>query len=158
MPRDPPSRKSSGVNTLKFKRTIDESEEFIPLASTADITFLLIIFFLVTTTFNIEKGINMQLPDTVVQEKIPTVNVSIIVDSSKNLYLDGKEISLKEIGVQTKAILAGHPEKFVTIKSDKNVEYGLVIDILDELFQAGIHNIALPTMKEIIKGNPSEGQ
>ncbi len=142
---------------MKFKRTIADDEEFIPLASTADIMFLLMIFFLVTTTFNVEKGINMQLPDTVVQEEVPAENVSIAIDKGDKIYVDGKEANLKDVPAMVKGKLAGHPERYVLIKSDQGVKYGLVVDILDELFQVGIHNVALPTEKESIKGAPSGG-
>jgi biopolymer transport protein ExbD len=146
------------VSTLKFKRGLILDEEFIPLASTADIMFLLMIFFLVSTSFNIEKGINMQLPDTVVQEDIPAENVLISLDNAANIFLDGKEIKLKDLGLQVKGALAGHPERYVIIKSDQGVKYSLVVDVLDELFQMGIHNVALPTKKESIGEKPAGGR
>jgi biopolymer transport protein ExbD len=141
---------------LKFKRGFREDEDFVPLASTADIMFLLMIFFLVNTTFNTEKGINMQLPDTVVQEDIPAQNLTVSLDKTGRIYLDGKEITLKEVGPLSRDRLAGHPDRFVLIKSDQGVPYGAVVEILDELFQVGIHNIALPTKKEEI-GSASPG-
>ena len=135
---------------MKFRRGLILDEEFIPLASTADIMFLLMIFFLVSTSFNIEKGINMQLPDTVVQEDIPAENVSISVDKSDRVFVDGVETKIDQLGLTVKGKLAGHPDRYVVIKSDQGVKYGRVVDILDELFQAGIHNVALPTKKETI--------
>ncbi len=148
------------MNTLKFKRSFKEDEEFIPLASTADIMFLLMIFFLVTTTFTAEnqKGINMQLPDTVVQEDIPAENITVSVDKAEKLYLEGKEIKLEELAPQVRAALVGHPDRYVIIKSDQGVKYSRVVDILDELFQVGIHNVALPTKKETIGEKSSGGK
>lgn len=142
---------------MRFRRGYKEDEEFVSLASTADIMFLLMIFFLVTTTFHVDKGINMQLPDTVVQEEIPTENVAVSVDASDRIWVDGKEAKLSEVGRQVQQKLAGHPERYVVIKSDKGVKYGSVVDVLDELFQAGVHNIALPTKKESIEEQPPGG-
>ncbi len=145
------------MTTLNFKRRLELPEDFIPLASTADIMFLLMIFFLVTTTFTAEKekGINMQLPDTVVQEEIPSENVAVTVDRDDRVLLDGREIKVEEVGRLVKEKLSAHPERFVVIKSDQTVKYGKVVDVLDELFQAGIHNIALPTEKETIEEKPA---
>ena len=143
---------------MKFRRGLILDEEFIPLASTADIMFLLMIFFLVSTSFNVEKGINMQLPDTVVQEDIPAENVLISVDKAEMIYLEGKEINIKDLGLQVKGALAGHPERYVIIKSDQGVKYSRVVDILDELFKMGIHNVALPTKKENIGEKPAGGR
>jgi biopolymer transport protein ExbD len=114
----------------------------------ADITFLLIIFFMVGTVFNVEKGIEMTLPQSTVQQDIPDENVIISIDVKGEFYIDGEPADLGEIGDLTFGLLTGHPEKYVLIKSDQGVKYKVVIDVLDELLQAGITNIALPTEEE----------
>jgi biopolymer transport protein ExbD len=114
----------------------------------ADITFLLIIFFMVGTVFNVEKGIEMRLPQSTVQQDISEENVVISIDNTEKLFLDGDPVVIGDIGRLTLDKLTGHPERFVLVKCDQGVKYRMVIDILDELLQVGITNIALPTEEE----------
>lgn len=133
---------------MKFKRSFEDDSEVIPTASMADITFLLIIFFMVGTVFNVEKGIEMTLPQSTVQQDISEENVIISIDTEEKYYFDGDPVEVGDIGRLTMDKLTGHPERFVLIKSDKGVRYRAVIDVLDELLQVGITNIALPTEEE----------
>lgn len=133
---------------MKFKRSFEDEAEVIPTASMADITFLLIIFFMVGTVFNVEKGIDMRLPQSTVQQDISEENVIISIDKEEKLYLDGEAVELGVLGQSTMGKLAGSPESFVLVKSDQGVKYRVVIDVLDELLQVGITNIALPTEEE----------
>ncbi len=133
---------------MKFRRTSDDEGEIIPTASMADITFLLIIFFMVGTVFNVEKGIEMRLPQSMIQQDISQENVIISIDTDEKLYLDGDPVEIGEIGRLTRDKVTVDPERFILIKSDRGVRYRVVIDILDELLQVGITNIALPTEEE----------
>jgi biopolymer transport protein ExbD len=114
----------------------------------ADITFLLIIFFMVGTVFNVEKGIEMQLPQSTVQQDISEENIIISIDVEEKVYLDGEEVEIGTLGARSMEILSQEPDRFILIKADKGVKYSIVIDVLDELMQAGITNIALPTEEE----------
>jgi len=114
----------------------------------ADITFLLIIFFMVSTVFDVSRGIQMRLPATTTQQDIKERNVTISIDSKQELFVDGERVDLKDVGRAARERLAGRPEGFVLVKSDQAVPYRRVVDVLDELLQVGISNIALPTEKE----------
>jgi len=114
----------------------------------ADITFLLIIFFMVGTVFNVEKGIEMRLPQSTIQQDISQENVIISIDTDEKLYLDGDPINLGEIGRLALDKITADPDRFILVKSDQGVRYRVVIDVLDELLQVGITNIALPTEEE----------
>lgn len=133
---------------MKFKNRFRDDDEPIPTASMADITFLLIIFFMVSTVFDVSRGIQMRLPATTTQQDIKERNVTISIDATQALYLDGEKAELRGLGRAVLGKLAGRPEGFVLIKSDQAVPYRRVVDVLDELLQVGISNIALPTEKE----------
>ena len=133
---------------MKFSRSLQEDGEIIPTASMADITFLLIIFFMVGTVFNVERGIEMQLPQSAVQQDISDENIIISIDKDEKLYLAGEVTPLEGIGSAALDKLADSPDSFVLIKCDEGIRYRIVIDVLDELLQVGITNVALPTEEE----------
>lgn len=133
---------------MKFKNRFSDDSEAVPTASMADITFLLIIFFMVSTVFDVSRGIQMRLPATTTQQDIKERNVTISIDEKQALFLDGESIEVRGLGKAVLGKLADRPEGFVLIKSDQSVPYRRVVEVLDELLQAGISNIALPTEKE----------
>jgi biopolymer transport protein ExbD len=132
---------------LKFKSRFRDDDEPVPTASMADITFLLIIFFMVSTVFDVSRGIQMRLPATTTQQDIKERNVTISIDEKQMLFLDGERAELRGLGKAVLGKLAGRPDGFVLIKSDQAVPYRRVVEVLDELLQVGISNIALPTEK-----------
>lgn len=133
---------------MRFKNRFRDDSEAVPTASMADITFLLIIFFMVSTVFDVSRGIQMQLPATTTQQDIKDRHVTVSIDATQTLFLDGQKAELRGLGRAVLAKLAARPEGFVLIKSDQGVPYRRVVDVLDELLQVGISNIALPTEKE----------
>lgn len=118
--------------------------------SMADIAFLLLIFFLVTTTIDTDKGISIRLPpmpeDEEIQDniKLKERNVlKILVNSADQLLVDGKLITVKELKKTTKtfidnpsqdATLAETPQKAViSLKNDRGTSYNTYIQVHNEL-------------------------
>jgi biopolymer transport protein ExbD len=133
---------------LKFRRKELLAEDEIPTGSMGDIAFLLIIFFMLTTVFSKDRGLKMELPETMTQEELTVKTVLISIQKGGKITVDGAERALSELQDTVLEIKARSPSKFVTIKSDKNAKYGIIMDVMDELMEAGIKDIALPTEQE----------
>ena len=133
---------------MNFRRTLPADDEGIPMSSMADIVFLLIIFFMLTTVFSVKRGIEIELPHTEVSESVSLKNIVIRIDSEGALYLDGQKARLKEIGPYVISKRSANSEKGVVLESDGSVEYQNVMDVLDELLLAGVTDISLPTREE----------
>ncbi len=123
----------------------------IPSASMADIAFLLLIFFLVTTTINADKGIYMQLPPKVdVNNPPPEINqrnlLNVLVSDDGAVLLDGEVTSISQIrqavirhvtnnGVNPELSIS--PDKaVVSFKTRRGLPYSKYIDVLDEIKSA----------------------
>ena len=119
-------------------------------SSMADIAFLLLIFFLVTTTIASDKGIMMQLPpDT---QDTPPIDIKqknifkVLVNSSDRLLVEDQPMSLENIKDECKKFLTNHgknprssdsPQKAITsIKTDRGTTYSVYIEVLDEVKRA----------------------
>jgi len=136
---------------LKFRRkSVVEGEE-IPTGSMGDIAFLLIIFFMLTTVFAKDQGIKMELPETVTQEELSVKSIVISIKQDGEVFVDGIVKPVSDISDYCLQVIAENPMKFVTIKSDKDAKYGIIMDVMDELLQAGIKDIAFPTEAEAPK-------
>jgi biopolymer transport protein ExbD len=133
------------------------SEE-IPSSSMADIAFLLIIYFMVTTTFAATRGLDFSLPKDD-QENPPLVDkeesVLIEIQPGGVLLVDGKAMPIEAILEYLKPKLERNPRKPVIIRTDPEAEYGFMVDVFDELRQAEskigmeVKNVSIPTQREI---------
>ena len=81
---------------MKYKTRFRDDDEPVPTASMADITFLLIIFFMVSTVFDVSRGIQMRLPATTTQQDIKDRNVTISIDGS--LHTSEYAMELESLG------------------------------------------------------------
>ncbi|MBM3326453.1 MAG: biopolymer transporter ExbD [Calditrichaeota bacterium] len=123
----------------------------IPQASLADIAFLLLIFFLVTTTMDTDKGIHMVLPERGGEVKINPQNIAkILVNEAGLILFDGKQVEdgelrellstrLKERGYDAD----GNPKLIVSIKTDRETSYERYINVLDAVKGSGATKISI---------------
>jgi biopolymer transport protein ExbD len=114
----------------------------------ADIVFLLIIFFMLTTVFSDRKGFEIELPQTEYSESISPKNIIIRISSEGDVYLEGQKSELRKVGPYVLSERATSPNKGVILESDENVKYKHVMDVLDELLLVGVTDISLPTREE----------
>ena len=128
----------------KRKRTSSE----VNGSAMSDIAFLLLIFFLVTTIFAVEQGIPLALPgQQSTSVKMNRKNLLIIKAFPKgSITLDKKPITLLEIKGEVESRTAENSKLVVVIETHPDTDYGLMIDILDELKLASARTISLKTM------------
>jgi len=135
------------------KRSISDE---IPTGSMADITFLLIIFFMVTNTFAATRGLDFAVPkeDKNTQTVEKQESVLLTVHSGGRFEADGRSIRLDEILDYLKPKLERDPLKPVIIRPDPDASYGDMVRIFDVLRQGKdkgveVRNISIPTQREI---------
>ena len=133
---------------MNFKRTIPADDEGVPMSSMADIVFLLIIFFMLTTVFSDRKGFEIELPQTEYSESISPKNIIIRINSNGDIYLEGRKAPLKDVGPYVISQRGRSPNRGVLLESDGDVRYKHVMDVLDELLLVGVTDISLPTREE----------
>jgi len=139
---------------MKFERKTVSDE--IPTASMADITFLLIIFFMVTSTFAATRGLDFALPK---EDKNPPIiekeeSVLISIRPGGALEVDGKPMRAEGILDYLKPKLERNPGKPVIIRPEPNAAYGDMVKIYDLLRRGKelgveVRNISIPTQREI---------
>jgi biopolymer transport protein ExbD len=128
-------------------RLAAKSDE-IPTASTADIAFLLILFFMVTTVFRpTVLRILYQLPDAESTERILIRrNVSYIwVDKDSRIYIDDHIVSVDVLAGKVAPKIWDNPELITMLNVDQDVNYGVVDGILDQLKEAKAFKITFAT-------------
>ena len=129
----------------------------IPTASMADIAFLLIIFFMVTISFEVDKT-QVALPKTELRLEIPKKSAYVSITENGQIRVsDGEEISVPVPGPQEVLSFAADvvrrdPSKAFVLKADKDVPYRAVDEVVDALKQAKAEVIYLLSEQETIDG------
>ncbi len=128
------------------KRKMSGAE--IPTSSMADISFLLLLFFLVSTVIDVDTGIGLTLPQYVPPNQVKNVKVpkdrmaAILVNANGDVLMDEKPIPLNQIKDALKPrIISKIPEPstrklIVSVKTDRKTSYNIYIAVLDQIKQA----------------------
>jgi len=116
----------------------------IPTASMPDIAFLLIIFFLVTTTMYMDKGLGLVLPRIGQTKEVPRKNIcNVWVNASGEIAVEGEIVPLARLREEVSRRLRENPRLIVSLKVDGQAEYKVFVDVLDELKLAGATRISI---------------
>ncbi len=112
----------------------------IPTSSMADISFLLLLFFLVTTTIDVDTGIGLVLPPPVEDTDVVKVKeeniIKVLVNAAGDVLLNDELTSLPQIHEIVSNKLRNNKKLIVSIKTDRNTPYRVYIGALDEIKQA----------------------
>ncbi len=130
-----------------MKRRIN-ADSSIPTSSMADIAFLLIIFFMVTSVFSATRGLGLQLPDddTGQADPEPAVLIHVLPD---RVVVDCEEMAMERILPYLETRLLRNPGKPVILYTDSRAQYQEMIAVYDLLAEIEIENLSVPTRGEI---------
>ncbi len=115
----------------------------INIAPLIDMVFILLIFFLVNTSFVKETGIDVNRPtasSAVVKNK---ASILIAIDQSNRVFMDHREIDPRAVRANVERALAENPEGAVVVVADKASTTGVAIQVMDGCRLAGAANVSL---------------
>ncbi|MHC4270251.1 MAG: ExbD/TolR family protein [Planctomycetota bacterium] len=130
---------------FRLKRYI---KPVINIASLVDVLFLLLIFFMVTSAFVEQPNIKLELPATKHSEvsKIERTVLSIARDGQ--LFLQDRPVEKNQLEKELRRVILDTGEEVLVLKADKEVPYGVVVDIMDDAKGAGFKKIVAPTIMD----------
>lgn len=127
----------------------------IPTSSMADIAFLLLIFFLVTTIFDEEKGLSIVLPERGVEAEVSqnnilhlTVQPNGIVDVKRGESQQIQQVRAADIGGIWRLEVQQNPNLIAAVKTAPNSPYRYMIDVLDQLQSVGAERVNLGLLEQ----------
>jgi biopolymer transport protein ExbD len=128
----------------------------VPTASMADIAFLLIIFFMLTTSFSPVKT-SVDLPESVDRAEVEQNSAIIAITAQDQIvFSDGDNPGFnintaQELAPQIQAVVRAMPNKQFVIRADRTVKYAAIDAVLDQLRRNGARNIGLLTEQKRAK-------
>jgi len=131
---------------VRFKKRVNVEAGLrqIDIAPLIDCIFLLLIFFMLTSSFVVMPGINVKLPKAITSEEVNVQTLTIVVSSEDIIYIEGKPLTIKEVEQAVKK------EKIdsIFIRADRDSSLGAVVAIWDICKKEGIDKIGIATTYE----------
>jgi len=119
------------------KRIREEEEAMIDMTPMLDIVFIMLIFFIVTTSFVKEAGIEVNKPKAANQTKQKSANIFVAVKDTGDIWLDKRRVDIELVGSTIEKLLAEQPTDVIIIQADKNAKHGDVVEVMDAIKEAG---------------------
>ena len=131
------------MNRLRISHHRRSKPAEINMAPLIDMVFILLIFFLVTTSFVKESGVEIQRPTA--QSATPKEKVHLMVEITRDgmILIEGKAVDIRSVRLRMKRFIVETPGGSVLIVADKQSHTGIVIKALDECRLAGVQNISV---------------
>ena len=131
---------------MKYRRSISESEEIseINVSPLIDMVFILLIFFIVTTVFVEETGIEVQRPEAATGVRLERESILLAVSNEGKVYYGGKTVLMESVRPLVKRLLKTENRPII-VQGDESANYGVVLRVLDEAKMAGAQSVSLAT-------------
>ena len=144
---------------MQFKRQV-KAEEGVNLTPLIDVVFLLLIFFMVSTTFTKETHLQIDLPEAVGDlQPVVADPIDVVVDAQGGFSVNGKMLVNKQLSTLRMAIEEvsdGNTKIPFLITGDANASYQSIVSVMDLAGQMGYSNLSMTTKSPIDTENPDQ--
>ncbi|TET22775.1 MAG: biopolymer transporter ExbD [Candidatus Cloacimonadota bacterium] len=131
---------------MRFSKKKEETAG-IPTGSMADIAFLLIFFFMVTTVFRAERGLEVKLPEAEEGHKLPNKGIVHIYVLGQSISIDDNHYRIEQVSIIMAKKMQIDRSTIVSLRIDENTKYDIVGEIFEQLSEASALRVSLATDK-----------
>jgi biopolymer transport protein ExbD len=132
---------------MRFRERTD-NEQRVDISPLIDMVFILLIFFMVSTTFVKDMKLDLNRPSASSATTASTKAVRLYIDNAGDTYLDGQPIQVWVIQSRLRELLSGSPEASVLVVTDDQVPAGRLVEVVDQARRAGAEDVGVATVAE----------
>ncbi len=121
----------------------DEAIVEINVVPLVDIVLVILIIFMVSAPIFMKPSLVVNLPKTTSGTDSKPTHINITISKNGDIDLNGDKVSLDDIGTKTAKALASSSESGANVSADKEVQHGIVIQVLDKLHTAGVKKFSI---------------
>jgi biopolymer transport protein ExbD len=131
---------------MKFRRSLSEAEEStgIDMSPLIDMVFILLIFFIVTTTFVEESGVDVDKPAAASAARLDKNSIIFAITEQGQVVYGGKEIGVGGVRPLVARLCERDPLP-VIVQTDKNTPAGVLVRVIDEAKLGKAKNVSIAT-------------
>ncbi|MDD9173472.1 biopolymer transporter ExbD [Aliivibrio sp. S2TY2] len=128
-----------------IRRTKTREEANIDLTSMLDIVFIMLIFFIVTSSFVRESGVEVNRPQASHSVAQKEVGIFVAITANNQVFIDKRRVDMERVEAVLASLHLDNPQANLVIQADKHAYNGTVVSVMDAAKGAGIEGIALAT-------------
>jgi biopolymer transport protein ExbD len=128
---------------MRRKRSRGEDDTEINLTPMLDVTFIMLIFFIVTASFVKEAGIDVSRPPAATAERKERGNILVAITNNDQIWIDRRQVDARALRANIERLHAENPQGSVVIQADKDSKNGLLVQVMDAARLAGVSNVSL---------------
>ena len=129
---------------MKFSRTIKVHKGYLDMTPLIDVVFLLLIFFMLSSSFILQSGIKVELPNAVSSESLKNTHTIITILQNKGIYVNDKPVAMNNLP----KVLEDFSKDSVIIQADGGVELDTVVSVWDICRRIGVKAINIATKQK----------
>jgi len=133
---------------MKRKYSKTEEDADLDMTPLMDIVFIMLIFFIVTTSFSKESGIEVNRPSAQTAEHQQQGNILVAISANDEIWIDKRQIDVRAVRANIERLHAEIPEGAVIVQADKNSKNGTLVQVIDQIRLAGVNNVSLAATPE----------
>jgi biopolymer transport protein ExbD len=133
---------------MRFRSSSNSEEQQIDISPLIDMVFILLIFFMVSTTFTKDFKLDLERPGAMSASRASSKSVRVFIDRTSQIYLDGNPVKAWMLQSRLREMFASGAEKQVLVIVDTKVPAEKLIDVVDQSRLAGAADVAVATEQE----------
>jgi len=135
---------------MRIRRYSQQAEEEpgIDLTPMLDVVFIMLIFFIVTSSFIKESGIEVNRPQADTASPQDKGNILIAVSADGQVWLDKQIVDVRSVRAHVERMRQEQPEGVVVVQADQDARTGLVVKVMDQARLAGVEDVVLAASTE----------
>ncbi len=126
----------------------NDDEADIDITPMLDVVFIMLIFFIVTSTFIKESGIDVNRPQAATATKQAKANILIAINDSNEIWIDRRQVDIRSVRPNIERLHAENPQGSVVIQADKESKTDTLIKVMDAARQAGVFNVSIAAQEQ----------
>lgn len=132
---------------IRQRRKLRSGTSEINMTPLIDMVFILLIFFIVTTSFVREAGVEVERPSAQSAETKAKASVILGLTSQGRVFVEGRSLDIRSVRAYMERFLAEMPEGSAVVVADKSSHTGALVQVLDQCRLAGVKNVSVAARK-----------
>lgn len=123
--------------------SIESEDSTIDMTPMLDIVFIMLIFFIVTTSFVKESGVTVSRPSAETAAEDKKGNIMVAIKPNGEIWIDKRAVDVRSVRANIEKLKAETPESGVVIQADTDAKTGILVQVMDQIRLAGVVNISI---------------
>ncbi|MDR9390127.1 MAG: biopolymer transporter ExbD [Wenzhouxiangella sp.] len=133
---------------MRRMRERTDDQQTVDISPLIDMVFILLIFFMVSTTFVKDMKLDLERPTAGSAATASTQAIRLYIDNAGDTFLDGQPIQVWVIQSRLRELLSGMSDPSVLVVTDENVPAGRLVEVVDQARMAGAGDVGVATVEE----------